>query len=411
MRRAAILAVTLVATAVAGGAARAEPDNYTEAARGRYLTVLGDCMACHIGPDGQSLAGGHLLETPFGKISVPNITPDNDTGIGRWTADDFHNAMRNGKRPDGAHLYPAFPYTSFTRMSRADNDAVFAYLRSRPAVENRVDRDTLPFPFNIRLLMAGWNWLNFTPGEFRPDPQRSAEFNRGAYLVEGPGHCGLCHTPRNLIGGDRDSEHLQGGALQGWFAPNITADARLGIGDWSQEEIVTYLRTGHTDRTAASGPMAEVVAYSTSQMTEEDLKAIAVYLRERGAAAPPAPPPVPAEDPRMRAGEAVYADTCAACHVGNGSGVAGMFPRLANNQLVRQDDPTGILRVVLQGSRSVATPQAPTAPAMPSLGWRLNDQQAADVATYIRNAWGNAAPPVTPDQVRKMRELVADRPG
>jgi mono/diheme cytochrome c family protein len=411
MRGAAILAATLVATAVSGGVARAEPDNFTEASRGRYLTVLGDCMACHIGADGQSLAGGHLLETPFGKISVPNITPDNDTGIGRWTADDFYNAMHNGKRPDGGHLYPAFPYTSFTRMSRADNDAIFAYLRSRPAVENRVDRDTLPFPFNIRLLMAGWNLLNFTPGEFRPDPQRSAEFNRGAYLVEGPAHCALCHTPRNLIGGDRDSQHLQGGALQGWFAPNITADKRLGIGDWSQEEIVAYLRTGHTDRTAASGPMAEVVAYSTSQMTEEDLKAIAVYLRERGAAGASAPAPVPAEDARMRAGEAIYADSCSACHVGNGSGVSGMFPRLVNNQLVMQDDPTGILRVVLQGSRSVATPHAPTAPAMPSLGWRLDDQQAADVATYIRNSWGNSAPAVTPEQARKIREVAADRPG
>jgi mono/diheme cytochrome c family protein len=411
MRRVAFLAATLVAATLASGPVRAEPDNYTEAARGRYLTLLGDCMACHIGPDGTSLAGGHLLETPFGKISVPNITPDDDTGIGRWTAADFDNAMRQGKRPDGGHLYPAFPYTYFTRMSRADNDAIFAYLRSRPAVEHRVERDTLPFPFNIRLLMAGWNLLNFTPGPFQPDPQRSAEFNRGAYIVEGPGHCGLCHTPRNLIGGDQDSQHLQGGELQGWFAPNITADKRLGIGDWSQAEIVAYLRTGHTDRTAASGPMAEVVAYSSSQMTDADLNAVAVYLRERGAASTPAPAPLPAADARMRAGEAIYADTCAACHVGTGGGVGGMFPRLANNQLVMQDDPTAILRVVLQGSRSVATPQAPTAPAMPSLGWRLTDQQAADVATFIRNSWGNAAPAVTPEQVRKMRELIADRPG
>lgn len=408
--RGAILATALTVAALAAGPVRAEPDNYTESERGRYLTILGDCMACHIGPDGQSLAGGHLLETPFGKISVPNITPDDETGIGRWTAEDFDQAMRHGVRPDGTHLYPAFPYTSFTKMSRADNDAIFAYLRTRPAVEHRVDRDTLPFPFNIRLLMAGWNWLNFTPGEFQPDPQRSAEYNRGAYLVEGPAHCGLCHTPRNLIGGDQTSAHLEGGALQGWFAPNITADKRLGIGDWSEAEIIAYLRTGHTERSAASGPMAEVVAYSTSQMTDADLKAIAVYLRERGGAGSAAPAPVPAEDSRMRAGAAIYEDTCAACHVGDGSGAAGMFPRLANNQLVLQDDPTGILRVVLQGSQSVATPQAPTAPSMPSFSWRLTDQQAADVATFIRNSWGNAAPAVSAEQVRKMRGLTAERP-
>ncbi len=411
MMRGAFLATALTVATLAAAPASAEPDNFTEAERGRYLTILGDCMACHIGPDGQSLAGGHMLETPFGKISVPNITPDDETGIGRWTAEDFDRAMRHGERPDGSHLYPAFPYTSFTRMSRADNDAIFAYLRTRPAVEHRVDRDTLPFPFNVRLLMMGWNWLNFTPGEFQPDPQRSAEYNRGAYIVEGPGHCGLCHTPRNVIGGDQTSAHLQGGALQGWFAPNITADKRLGIGDWSEEEIIAYLRTGHTDRTAASGPMAEVVAYSTSQMTDADLKAIAVYLRERGSAGSTAPAPVPANDRRMQAGAAIYADACSACHVATGGGVSGMFPRLANNQLVMQDDPTGILRVVLQGAQSVATPHAPTGPSMPAFGWRLTDQQAADVATFIRNSWGNAAPAVTADQVRKMRELTAERPG
>lgn len=412
MRRPLIAAALLAAATLFGaGTARADADNYTEVARGRYLAVLGDCMACHIGADGKSMSGGHLLETPFGNIAVPNLTPDRDTGIGRWTAEDFNRAMHEGKRPDGTRLYPAFPYTAFTLMSRADNDAIFAYLQAQPAVEHKVDRDTLPFPFNIRLLMAGWNMLNFTPGTFRPDPNKSAEFNRGAYLVEGPGHCALCHTPRNLIGGDKGGAHLEGGALQGWFAPNLTANARIGIGAWSEQEIVEYLRTGVTARSSASGPMAEVVAYSTSQMTAADLKAIAVYLRERAPApAATGPAPVAASDARMRAGEAVYADTCSACHVGNGSGVAGIFPRLADNQLVQQPDPTGILRVVLQGSQAVATPHAMTGPAMPSLGWRLSDQQVADVATYIRNSWGNAAVPVTPDQVRTMRGVTAERP-
>lgn len=410
MMRHTFLAATLLAASVLGaGGAKADPDNFTEVERGKYLAIAGDCMACHIGADGKSMSGGHMLETPFGKISVPNITPDKDTGLGRWSADDFHRAMHEGKRPDGTHLYPAFPYPDFTKISRADNDAIFAYLQTLPPVQNRVDRDTLPFPFNIRLLMAGWNMLNFEPGEFRPDPQKSAEYNRGAFLVDGPAHCGLCHTPRNIMGGDKDSQLLQGAALQGWFAPNLTMDKRLGLGDWSEEELIAYLRTGRNDRAAASGPMAEVVAYSTSHMTDADLKAIAVYLRENGRAVNTSGDtrPLAADDARMRTGEAIYADTCKACHVADGSGVSGMFPRLANNQLVQQGDPTGVLRVILQGAQSAATPLSVTAPSMPSLGWRLNDQQVADVATYIRNAWGNAAPAVTPDQVRKMREITA----
>ena len=407
MRGTILAAALLAATALGAGAAKADPDNFTEVQRGKYLATVGDCMGCHIGPDGKSLAGGNLLETPFGNIAVPNITPDNKTGIGTWSAQDFYQAMHEGKAPDGTHLYPAFPYTAFTKMTRADTDAIYAYLRAQEGVEHEVDRDTLPFPFNIRLAMWGWNWLNFTPGEFRPDPQKSEAYNRGAYLVEGAAHCGLCHTPRNVIGGDKGGEELQGGALQGWYAPNITADKQTGIGAWSEVEIVEYLRTGHTARSAASGPMAEVVAYSTSRMTDSDLTAIATYLRGRGAAGPARPQPVAAGEPRMQAGAAVYDDTCAACHVRDGSGVAGMFPRLADSQLVQQADPSGILHVVLQGSQSVATPQAVTAPAMPSLGWRLSDQQVADVATYIRNSWGNAAPAVTPDQVKAMREATA----
>ena len=408
--RASLLAATLLAASLLGGtAARAEPDNFTEVERGRYLTTAGDCMACHISNDGRSMAGGHRLETPFGAIAVPNLTPDEDTGIGKWTSDEFWRAMHEGRGASGERLYPAFPYTAFTKMPRQDVDAIYAYLRKLEPVRNRVDRDTLPFPFNIRLLMAGWNLLNFTPGEFRPDPAKSEEFNRGAYLVEGPGHCGLCHTARNLIGGDASGTPLRGGLLQGWYAPNITADKRQGIGDWSDQEMIDYLRTGRNVRATASGPMAEVVAYSTANMTEADLKAIAVFLRESAAAGDPAPAPLPATDAKMVAGTSVFQDSCSACHVGNGAGVPGMFPRLSNNQVVQQTDPTTVIRVILDGVQSVATPTAPTAPAMPAFHWRMTDQQVADVSTFIRNSWGNAAPAVTVEQVRKMREQLGDR--
>jgi len=396
--------------------ARAAPDNFDLVERGRYLVTLGDCVACHVSPNGDrtgSLAfvGGRPIETPFGSITTPNITPDPETGIGRWTADDFYRAMHEGIRPDGARLYPAFPYNYFTRMPRGDTDAIHAYLLTLEPVVNRVDRDTLPFPLDIRALMRGWNMLFFTPGEFRPDAARSEEWNRGAYIVEGPGHCGACHTPKNLAGGDRESQRFAGGPLQGWYAASITGEPRLGLGSWSVEEIAEYLKTGRNARSAASGPMAEVVEYSTARMTDADLRAIAVYLKE-----PPVPPPavaartaLAAGDARMRAGEAIYVDGCAACHTREGTGVPRLFPRLAGSQVVQQEGSESVLRVVIDGVRAASSPHAPTSPAMPAFGWRLSDDQAAAVTTYIRNAWGNAAPPVTTAEARAMRERLRGR--
>jgi mono/diheme cytochrome c family protein len=394
----------------------AAPDNFDQVERGRYLVTVGDCAACHMSPRGQvqgsaGFIGGRPIETPFGQIVAPNITPDVETGIGKWNADQFYRAMHEGVRPDGARLYPAFPYTYFTRTTREDSDAIFAYLRTLDPVHNEVDRNTLPFPYNIRAAMLGWNMLFFEPGEFRADPARSPEWNRGAYLVEGLGHCGACHTPKNMLGGDRDSQRFSGGPLQGWFATNLTGDERTGLGAWSAEEIVQYLQTGRNARSAASGPMAEVVQYSTSLMSQADLRAIATYLKE-----PPVQlaatnrTPLAAGDERMKIGEAIYLDRCMACHTRSGEGVPNMFPRLAGSQVVQQEGSDTVLRVVLQGVRAAYTPHAPTAPAMPTFGWRLNDEQLAAVTTYIRNAWGNAAPPVTADDARRMRERVSDQP-
>lgn len=400
----------LLASALLLGICQADaaPDNFTSIERGRALAVIGDCAGCHTLPGGQALAGGLALETPFGRIMTPNITPDDETGIGRWSEAEFARAMQQGIRRDGAHLYPAFPYPNYTRVTRQDIADIYAYLRTLPAASNAVDRDTLPFPFSIRAAMRGWNLLFFTPGEFRPDPGRSEVYNRGAYLVEGLGHCGTCHTPRNALGADSSGRAFQGGNLQSWFAPDITGDPRRGLGGWSVEEIVEYLKTGRNARSAASGPMAEVVAASTSRMAEADLTAIATYLRERaGPAASAAPAPLAAADPRMRAGEAIYVDTCMACHARNGEGVDRLFPRLAGSAVVQQEDPTTLLRVVISGVQAVATEAAPTGPSMPSLGWRLSDRQVADVLTYVRNSWGNAAAPVAEDQARRMRATVA----
>lgn len=405
MRRALLLLGLLLAAP----AAQSDTADFTRIERGRYLATVGDCTACHRGPMGD-YAGGRPIETPFGNIMTPNITPDEETGLGRWTEDEFARALHQGIDREGNRLYPAFPYPWYTRVSREDVDAIFAFLRTLPPVKYRPPESDLPFPLNIRASVRAWNLLNFEAGRFQPDPRKDAEWNRGAYLVEGLGHCGACHTPRNFMGGDESGAAYRGGPLQGWYAPNLTNDQRFGLGSWSVEEIVTYLRTGHNERGAASGPMAEAVDQSTSRMTQPDLRAIAVYLKSLPPNTPSAATPLAAEEPRMRRGQALYVDNCSACHKQDGGGIEYLFPRLAGSQVVQQPGPDTLTRIVLSGVRSVATAAEPTAPGMPAFHWRLDDQQTADVLTYIRNSWGNAAPPVTPGNVRDMRGSLASQP-
>jgi mono/diheme cytochrome c family protein len=397
----------LFAALAAIGGAKADPDNYVIAQRGRALAIAGDCVACHTAPGGKPFAGGLALATPFGVIMTPNITPDDATGIGRWTQAEFSRAMHEGRGRNGSYLYPAFPYPYFTEVTREDTDAIYDYLRTLAPVTNAVNRRTLPFPFSVRALMIGWNSLFFKPSSFVPDPGRSAEFNRGAYLVEGLGHCGACHTPLNAFGANKASQFLQGNRIDDWTAPNITNDQQSGLGKWSVDDIVQYLKNGQTRTTTASGPMRDVIENSTSKMAETDLKAIAVYLRERGSAGAPASAAVPASDPRMQVGEAIFVDTCSACHTRNGSGIEHMFPRLADNAIVRQSDPTTLVRIVLTGVRGAGTDAFPTSPAMPSFGYRLDDNQVAAVVTYIRNSWGNTAPAVDAGMVKALRSHVA----
>jgi mono/diheme cytochrome c family protein len=259
--------------------------------------------------------------------------------------------------------------------------------------------------------MVFWNWLNFTPGRYQPNPRKPGEWNRGAYIVQGAAHCGTCHTPKTLLGGDNNGNALTGATLQGWFAPDITNDSRKGIGGWSKDDLVQYLKTGANDRTLASGPMAEAVTHSTSRMTDEDISAIATYLKDSGlGGSAPKPTPVAASDDAMRAGAAIYKDSCAACHRDTGAGEAHLFPRLAGSALLQSDDPATLVRVVLQGTRAVSTSSMPTAPAMPAFDWRLGDAQVAAVLTYIRNSWGNAASPVTASTIASQRTSLAKAP-
>jgi mono/diheme cytochrome c family protein len=376
--------------------------NAEQLRRGQYLVRAGDCVSCHLREGGEPLSGGLGLNTPFGVIYSSNITPDVQTGIGGWTSDQFYKAMHDGLGAHGENLYPALPYPWFRRASRADDDAIFAYLKSTPAVRYTPPADRLPFPLNIRFLVKGWNLLFLKSAEFQPDAGQSAEWNRGAYLVNGYAHCGGCHTPKNLLGADRSGKDFHGGNLDNWVAPDLTGNARTGLGGWSVDDITEYLKTGRNAHAGAGGSMADVVTYSTSLMSDADRHAIAVYIKTRPATAETAPPAPDAG--AIRRGAAIYSDACASCHLENGVGQSRLFPPLGRNAMLQQTDPTGLEHLILAGSRIAATPTRPSPLTMPSFAWKLTDQQVADVATYLRNSWGNQAGAVTAAQVSKLRK-------
>jgi mono/diheme cytochrome c family protein len=415
MRRTTALLAGLCGAALAACAAVADgidKQDFRQVERGHYLTVAGDCTACHTLPgSGRDFSGGRPIETPFGLLLGPNITPDRETGIGAWTDDEFVDALTKGTGRNGQLLYPAMPYAYYTKLTRDDALAIRAYLNTVPAVYNPVRVNQLPFPFDIRATMLVWDQLFFTPGVFHPNPNKSAEWNRGAYLAEGLTHCGMCHTPKNFLGGDRNGEYLRGYALQGWFAPDITNDLRRGVGGWPVDEIAAYLKTGHNSTSAAAGLMAEMVNLSTSHLSDEDLKAIAVYLKDApgGGAGETLSQPIKPDEKTMAIGGAIYADECGGCHMSDGKGTSGLFPALNASSVVQQRDPTTLMHVVLRGVRSASTAGAPTAAAMPQFDWVLTDDQVAAVLTYIRNAWGNEAGPVAATEVSKARHTFVEQ--
>jgi mono/diheme cytochrome c family protein len=381
-----------------------DAQNFGQIERGRYLAIAGDCTSCHTVPGSdQPFAGGRPIETPFGVVVGANITPDPETGIGAWSDELFVRALREGKGHDGELLYPAMPYVYYTKLTESDALAIRAYLNTVTPVRNAVVSNKLPFPLDVRQGMIAWNALYFRYGEFKPDSTKSAEWNRGAYLVEGLGHCGACHTPKSALGGDESAGAFQGYALQGWFAPNMTNDNERGLRGWSVADIVAYLKNGHNTTTASTGIMAEEITLSSSHMTDADLTAIATYLKDLPGQAAALAAAISASDPKMVAGGAIYVDQCSACHGMDGKGVPYLFPSLAGSSNVRSTDPASLIRVVIEGARSVATAGEPTGPGMPSFAWKLSDEQAAAVLTYIRNSWGSSAPVVDASQVAQAR--------
>jgi len=402
------LAVTGTLTGAAmlalGPRAHGQIGDFAKQERGRQLVAAGDCVACHTAQEGKPFAGNRPIETPFGTIYWANITPDPETGIGAWTEAQFYRAMHEGIAPDGSRLYPAFPYPWFTKATREDVDDIRAYLRTLEPVRSVQRPNEFPWPLNHRIAMAGWNSLLFTPGEFKSDNNKSAEWNRGAYLVEGLGHCGACHTPKDVFGAAKTSQSYQGSEIQNWFAPNLTGDKRTGLGSWSEQDIVAFLKTGRNDRTAAYGPMTAVINDSTSKMTDGDLEAIAVYLKSLPAS--PADEPAAPAASMMDAGKSIYADQCSACHQLGGDGVKAMFPSLKGSAAVQSRQALSVVRLVLNGGHGASGPGNPNAFSMPSFGWKLSDQQIAAVTTYVRNAWGNKAAPVAAEDVKALRDSV-----
>jgi|KBSSwiStaDraftv2_1062776.scaffolds.fasta_scaffold02025_13 mono/diheme cytochrome c family protein len=383
--------------------------------RGEYLARVGDCYACHTLRGGAPYAGGLEMATPFGSLYTTNITPDPDTGIGKWTADDFWAALHDGKSKDGSFLYPAMPYTNYTKVTREDSDAMYAYFRTvKPArLANRPP--ALGFPYNQRQLMLGWRTLYFKPGVYQDNPKQSKEWNRGAYLVEGLGHCNACHSARNALGAVSADDQYAGGLIpvQNWYAPSLTSNRETGLGGWDIKEIVELLRTGVSTRGAVYGPMSAVVQHSLQETSLSDLTAMATYLKSIAQTGEPPEVPqvrttVAQTDAMLAAGAKLYEKHCADCHQPKGEGVPRVYPPLANNQSIAMALPINAIRIVLNGGFPPSTEGNPRPYGMPPFAYDLNDDEVAAVVTFIRQSWGNRAPAVAPVEIARGRGVPID---
>lgn len=390
-------------------------------ARGAYLARIANCAGCHSPRGGAPLAGGLALGTPFGTLFSSNLTPDAETGIGRWTSDDFWRAMHHGRSRDGRLLYPAFPYTSYTAMSREDADAIFAWLRQQPAVTRTAPPHQLGWPYRWQSALAVWRLMYFTPGDApsheEPGPDRSATqaataqaaLVRGRYLVQALGHCAECHAPRNRLGALRDAAGLRGGwvGVQGWIAPSLADPHAAGVQDWSEAEVSAWLRSGWSERGAALGPMADVVAESLRYLTDADAQAMAVYLRGLPREGSDAAEFKSASAAQLDLGRQVYAKYCVDCHGEQGQGrrIDGQraYPALAGNRAVTLAAPQNLLQMLADGGYAPTTPAHPRPYGMPPLRQVLTDAEMAAVATLVRQSWGNRASAVTEQDVLRLK--------
>jgi mono/diheme cytochrome c family protein len=379
------------------------------AERGAYLVRVGNCAACHTDRGGAAWAGGRAIDTPFGTVYATNLTPDPAQGLGRWTADEFWRALHHGRSRDGRLLYPAFPYPNYTEVTREDADAMFAFLRTVPAVPRANTPHQLRWPYSTQSALAVWRALFFRPGVYEAERAQSAAWNRGAYLVRGLGHCSACHTSRNALGASSDMMDLSGGLIpmQNWYAPSLASDAEAGVGHWPLQDTVRLLRTGVGATATVLGPMAEVVQSSTQYLSADDALAMATFLQALPAQHPaPASPPVTAAQVSEKVaarGTHLYEQHCAQCHGDRGEGVQGAYPPLAGNRAVTLPITANLVQVVLGGGFPPATQGNPRPFGMPPYVMLLNDADVAAVLTHIRTSWGNQAPPVSEFDVTRQR--------
>jgi mono/diheme cytochrome c family protein len=375
-------------------------------ARGDYLARAGNCMGCHTARGGAPYAGGRGIETPFGTVYTSNLTPDAQTGLGRWSASQFWRALHNGRSRDGRLLYPAFPYPNYTRITRDDADALFAFLRSLPPVQQPQRVHTLRFPFDTQASLAVWRALYFRPERHVDDPARPADWNRGAYLVQALGHCNACHGHRNALGATGGALDLSGGLIpmQNWYAPSLADPHEAGVAGWPAADVVRLLKTGVSERASVLGPMAEVVRDSTQHLGDADLAAMTAYLQSLPpvSARAVAVPDAGAGDPAR--GRKLYAEHCAGCHGEQGEGVRGIYPALAGNRAVLLSSPANLVRVVSEGGFAPSTAGNPRPFGMPPFGTVLEDEDIAAVLTHVRTAWGHQASAVSSFEVSRYRE-------
>lgn len=377
-------------------------------ARGQYLARAGDCVACHSNPGDPPFGGARPMETPFGTLYSPNISSDASTGIGAWTPDEFYAMLHTGRMRSGDLLYPAMPFAAYTKVTRADADAIFAFLKSTPPVHQENREQDLRFPYSNRTLLNGWRALYFKEGEYKPDPSKSSEWNRGAYLVEGLGHCSMCHTAINALGGSSESAAFQGGLIpmQAWYAPSLTSNREAGLGDWSLEDISDLLQAGVSKRGAVYGPMAEVVYNSLQYLTDADIRAMAVYLKALPPTGEAPVPTVTESQDKLRLfplGKKIYVAQCAVCHGTNGEGRGWDFPPLAGNQSIQMTSSVNPIRMVLNGGYPPGTIRNPRPYGMPPFAQELSDEEVAAVVTYIRTAWQNHGTAIQGKDVNALR--------
>jgi alcohol dehydrogenase (quinone), cytochrome c subunit len=387
--------------------------------RGEYLAKAGDCIACHSTPQGKPFAGGLQMMTPMGAIYSTNITPDKDTGIGGYSEDDFKRAMREGVAKDGHNLYPAMPYPSYAKVNDDDMHALYAYFMSGVAPVKQANREPdIKWPLNMRWPLKFWNIVFLDKNVYKDKTGKDVAWNRGAYLIQGLGHCGSCHTPRGIAFQEKaldesGSAFLTGGVLDNWFAANLTGDHNAGLGRWSEADVAQFLKTGANQHASAFGSMTSVINNSTQAMTDADVAAMAAYLKSLPAAggsnAPayaydPKATKVSLTRPANDAGARVYTAFCMHCHGVDGRGFAPMLAPLAGNPNVLESNHVSLINVTLNGTDDLVIGGIPAPYPMPKYADVLSDQQIADVLSFVRAGWNNGASAVSAADVAKVRK-------